>query len=506
MKFLTPITTIVSSIGGLLYGYDIGIISGVFSTPTFPVFFGMDGDASEAKQIQGDIVSLLQAGACIGALTANFYADRFGRRKSIIVSTLIFMFGSAIQTGSKNLPMILFGRFAGGWGVGSCSMLVPMYIAEISPLNIRGRMGALWQLNISVGMMLAFWVNYGCLVGLKTGDIQWRLPLGLQIVPGLILCIGMLFLPESIRWLALQDKFDDALDVLCRLRNLPQDHPNITNEFDQITNAVTMEKQQDGSKWKELMEPHNIRRLALGCFMQIAQQWTGTNAINYYGPLIFQTIGLNSSMSVLMTGVYGCVKVFFVLASFFFLDKKAVGRRPTLLLGSLANIIIFFVLGGMLYSIEKAIANGSPAPAAQGYVAMVMIYLFAVSFEWSWGPLTWIVCSEIFPNRIRAVCISITTSMNWAMNAIIGKITPLMIADISYGTFFFYGACCLTMGIIVYVFLPETKGRTLEEMDEIFLHGKAIVIGLGYTENKSILPTDSMTIDEKNIHTNKEKD
>ncbi|CEP12248.1 hypothetical protein [Parasitella parasitica] len=453
MKFLTPITTIVSSIGGLLYGYDIGIISGVFSTPTFPVFFGMDGNASEAKQIQGNIVALLQAGACIGALTANFYADRFGRRKSIIVSTLIFMFGSAIQTGSRNLPMILFGRFAGGWGVGACSMLVPMYIAEISPLHIRGRMGALWQLNISVGMMLAFWVNYGCLVGLKTGNIQWRLPLGLQIVPGLVLCIGMLFLPESIRWLALQ--FDDAQDVLCRLRNMPKDHPDIINEFDQITAAVTTEKRQDGTKWKELVEPHNLRRLVLGCFMQISQQWTGTNAI-------------------------------------------AVGRRPTLLFGSLANVIIFFVLGGMLYSIETAIANGSPAPPAQGYVAMVMIYLFAVSFEWSWGPLTWIVCSEIFPNRIRAICISITTSMNWAMNAIIGKITPLMIADISYGTFFFYGACCLTMGLIVYIFLPETKGKTLEEMDEVY-GATSIVIGFNYIENQSILPTDILSIEEKKI-------
>ncbi|KAL9538381.1 hypothetical protein MBANPS3_010976 [Mucor bainieri] len=432
----------------------------------------MDGDASEAKQIQGNIVSLLQAGACIGALTANFYADRFGRQKSVITSTLIFMFGSAIQTGSKNLPMILFGRFAGGWGVGACSMLVPMYIAEISPSQIRGRMGALWQLNISVG--------------LETGDIQWRLPLGLQIVPGLILFIGMLFLPESIRWLALQDRFDEAKVILCKLRNLPEDHPDILNEFHQITSSVTMEKEQDGTKWKELCEPHNLRRLALGCFMQIAQQWTGTNAINYYGPLIFQTIGLASNMSVLMTGVYGCVKVFFVLVSFFFLDKKAVGRRPTLLLGSLANVIIFFVLGGMLYSIESAIASGVPAPAAQGYVAMVMIYLFAVSFEFTWGPKSSQTESELF----------VFLSLH-AMNAIIGKITPLMIADISYGTFFFYGACCLTMGLVVYVFLPETKGRSLEEMDEIFIHGKTIVIGQNYGQEKPILPTDSLSVNEK---------
>ncbi|KAL9542781.1 hypothetical protein PS6_009621 [Mucor atramentarius] len=348
-------------------------------------------------------------------------------------------------------------------------------------------------------------INYGCLVGLETGDIQWRLPLGLQIVPGLILFIGMLFLPESIRWLALQNRFDEAKIILCKLRNLPENHPDILNEFNQITSSVTMEKEQDGTKWKELMEPHNLRRLALGCFMQIAQQWTGTNAINYYGPLIFQTIGLTSNMSVLMTGVYGCVKVFFVLISFFFLDKKAVGRRPTLLLGSLANVIIFFVLGGMLYSIESALAGGMPAPAAQGYVAMVMIYLFAVSFEFTWGPVTWIVCSEIFPNRIRAVCISITTSMNWAMNAIIGKITPLMIADISYGTFFFYGACCLTMGLVVYVFLPETKGRSLEEMDQIFIHGKAIVIGQNYSQDKPILPTDSSSINEKNVEMGREK-
>ncbi|KAG2237072.1 hypothetical protein INT48_001840 [Thamnidium elegans] len=448
----------------------------------------MVGNTPEAQQIKGNIVSLLQAGACIGALTANFSADKIGRQRSVIISTLIFLFGSAIQTGAKNLPMMLFGRFAGGWGVGACTMLVPMYIAEISPLNIRGRMGALWQLNISVGMMMSFWINYGCLIGLSAGDIQWRLPLALQLVPGSILFIGMLFLPESIRWLVLQDRTEEAKVILCKLRNRSEDDPETMDELNQIITAVALEKQQDGSKWKELSESYNIRRLALGCFMQIAQQWTGTNAINYYGPLVFQSIGLDSSTSVLMTGVYGCVKVFFVLVSFFFLDKKSVGRRPTLIIGSIANVAIFCILGGMLFCIQRDIATKLIPSAAQGYVAMVMIYLFAVSFEFTWGPVPWIVCSEIFPNRIRAICISLTTcKWNIFFPCVL---TPLMIAQIAYGTFFFYAACCFTMGIIVYVFLPETKGRSLEEMTEIFVNGNAIVIG---QKEKPLLPTDKIS-------------
>ncbi|GAA5810761.1 hypothetical protein MFLAVUS_004187 [Mucor flavus] len=405
----------------------------------------MVGNTAESQQIKGNIVSLLQAGACIGALTANLSADKIGRQRSVIISTLIFLFGSAIQTGAKNLPMMLFGRFAGG--VGTCTMLVSMYIAEISPLNIRGRMGALWQLNISVGMMMSFWINYGCLIGLPAGDIQWRLPLALQLVPGSILFIGMLFLPESIRWLVLQDRTEEAKVILCKLRNRSEDDPETIDELNQIVTAVALEKQQDGSKWKELLERYNIHRLALGCFMQIAQQWTGTNAINYYGPLVFQSIGLDSSTSVLMTGVYGCVKVFFVLVSFFFLDKKSVGRRPTLIIGSIANVAIFCILGGMLFCIQRDIATGLIPSAAQGYIAM-------------------------------------------AMNAIIGKVTPLMIAQIAYGTFFFYPACCFTMGIIVYVFLPGTKGRSLEEMTEIFVNGNTFVIG---QKEKPLLPTDKIS-------------
>ncbi|KAI8369048.1 general substrate transporter [Blakeslea trispora] len=493
MKYLIHLTTILSSIGGLLYGYDIGVISGVFQTETFIPYFQMQENTS---QIEGNIVSLLQAGACGGALAANFSADRFGRRISVMFSCLLFMFGSLIQTGAKNLDMILFGRFAGGWGMGACSMLVPMYIAELVPSHYRGRMGALWSLNIAVGMTIAFWTNYGCLVHLE-GDIQWRLPLGLQAVPGLVLFLGMFLLPESIRWLALRDRFDEAKQVLCQLRNLPEDHPEINAEFEQISNAVLVEKSHDCTKWQEIQKTYNIRRILLGCFMQAAQQWTGTNAINYYGPLIFQTIGLKGNTSSLMTGIYGCVKIFFCLVSFLFLDKKGIGRRPILISGSLANVCIFFILGGMLYAIQHAASAGIEANPAFGYVGLLMIYLFAVSFEFTWGPMTWIVCSEIFPNRIRAVCISLTTSMNWAMNAIIGKVTPLMIASIAYGTFFFYGACAVGMGLIVYVFLPETQGRSLEQMDEIFNDGRIIVIGRkNPNESKGLLPTAYSSNDE----------
>ncbi|KAI9341312.1 general substrate transporter [Pilaira anomala] len=472
MKYLTHVTTIVSSIGGLLFGYDIGIMSGVFETPTFPTYFGMEGNTTESQQIKGNIVSFLQAGACLGALIANFSADKIGRQRSIMIATVLFLFGSAIQTGAKNLAMMLFGRFAAGWGVGACTMLIPMYIAEISTLNMRGRMGALWQLNISVGMMLSFWVNYACLIGLPVSDTQWRLPLGLQLVPGVILFTGMFFLPESIRWLVLQDRTEEAKVVLCKLRSCSENNPEALDELNQILEAVESEREQDGTIWKELMEPWNRRRLAIGCFMQIAQQWTGTNAINYYGPLIFQAIGLDSDTSVLMTGIY---------------DKKGFGRRPLLLIGSVAFVIIFCILGGTLFSIQQSNALGLIPSAAQGYVAMVMIYLFAVFFEFTWGPVPWIVCSEIFSNRIRAICISVTTSMNWGMNAIIGKVTPLMISQIKYGTFFFYAACCFVAGVIVYVFLPETMGRSLEEMTEIFVNGNVFVLG---KREKSLIPMD----------------
>ncbi|RCH96159.1 hypothetical protein CU097_010975 [Rhizopus azygosporus] len=476
MKHLSLIATTISCIGGFLFGYDIGVISGVLAMPTFPTYFGMQGDPATVATMKGNIVSLLQAGCCAGALLVNFLADPLGRRWTIVLSSFVFIIGSILQVAAQNLATMLAGRFFGGMGIGACSMLVPMYVAEIAPRKLRGRLGTLWQFLIVIGIMLSYWVDYGCLRHIPVSNTQWRVPLGIQIAPGGILCIGMVFLPESLRWLAQHGRTDDVLKNLCRLRDLPADHPEILQELKEIEDAAELDRQAKSGKWTELFQRENLHRLFIGIMLQIFQQWTGSNAINYYGPDIFKSIGLDSNETeILATGVYGAVKVAFVFVTFFFVDTR-LGRRHTLMMGSVIMMVSFFVLGGMILGLERDNNGHLGVPGAvvgaKGYIAMVCIYIFAIGYECSWGPIVWIVCSEIYPTRLRAISLSITTAFNWAMNATLAKVTPIMMTNITYGTYFFFGAMAVVMGVFAYVFLPETRGRSLEEIDALFSKGQ----------------------------------
>ncbi|KAJ8656085.1 hypothetical protein O0I10_008308 [Lichtheimia ornata] len=471
MKHLSLIATTVSCMGGFLFGYDIGVISGVLAMPTFPQYFGMEGDPDYIARVKGDVVALLQAGCCVGALLINFLADPFGRKKTIMFSSIVFIVGGILQAVAQNVSTMLAGRFVAGLGVGACSMLVPMYIAEIAPRRLRGRLGTLWQFLVVLGIMLSYWVDYGCVRHIPVSDRQWRTALGIQIIPGGLLFLGMFFCPESLRWLALRERNEDVLKVLCQLRNQDAEHPAIVQEMEEIKAAAQQEREMKMTRWTELLVPNNLRRLLIGVFLQVAQQWTGTNAINYYAPDIFKSIGLTAeNTDILATGVYGVVKLVFVVVAFFLIDGR-MGRRRTLMLGAAIMFVSFFIVGGMVYGLQRqSTGSGDEINVvdAKGYVAIVFVYIFAVGYEFSWGPVVWVVCSEIFPTRIRAMCLSVTTAFNWAMNATIAKVTPIMISDITYGTYFFFGCCAVLMGTITYLFVPETRGRSLEEMNEVF--------------------------------------
>ncbi|CEP15143.1 hypothetical protein [Parasitella parasitica] len=495
MKHLSLIATTISCIGGFLFGYDIGVISGVLAMPTFPTYFGIQGDAATVATMKGDVVSVLQAGCCAGALLINFVADPFGRKWSVVLSSFIFIIGSILQVVATNLPTMMAGRFFGGFGIGACSMLVPMYIAEIAPRKLRGRLGTLWQFLIVLGIMISYWIDYACLRNLPVSNTQWRVPLGIQLAPGGILFIGMAFLPESLRWLALKGRDEDVKKNLLKLRDLPEDHPEIIEELEEINVAAAFERESKSGKWADLFQRNNLHRLFIGIMLQIFQQWTGTNAINYYAPEIFKSTGLDSNETeILATGVYGVVKVAFVFISFFMVDTK-LGRRHTLMIGSVIMMIAFYVCGGMILGIERendgviSAASGTQV-GAKGYVAMVCIYIFAVGYEFSWGPIVWVVCSEIYPTRIRAMALSLTTAFNWAMNATIAKVTPIMIANITFGTYFFFGSMAVVMGVFAFVFLPETRGRSLEEMDELFNKGMVLAYKDTYVVDKEQIKRD----------------
>jgi MFS family permease len=299
MKHLALIATAVSCMGGFFFGYDTGVISGVLTMPTFPTYFGIAGDPTNIAQTKGDVVSLLQAGCCVGALLINLLADPIGRKWSIVFSSLVFLMGSVMQVAAKNLATMMAGRFFGGckylyfffWnnkklksvfplvGVGACSMLVPLYIAEIAPPKLRGRLGTVYQFFNVAGIMCSYWIDYACIHNLPVGDEQWRIPLAIQLIPGGLLCIGMSLSPESLRWLSIKGKDETLQKTLVALRDLPEDHPEIIEELHEIHAAAELEKQNKQSKWTELFQPANFHRVLIAIAMQSFQQWTGTNAI-----------------------------------------------------------------------------------------------------------------------------------------------------------------------------------------------------------------------------------
>ncbi|KAI8335110.1 general substrate transporter [Chlamydoabsidia padenii] len=490
---LSIVASAVSCLGGLLFGYDIGVISGILAMPSFTDYFHIQGDVATVAAMKGNVVSLLQAGCCVGALLTNLVAEPVGRKKAIMIFAVVFLLGGLLQALATNLDTMMAGRFIAGLGIGGTSALVPMYIAEIAPKRLRGRLGTIWQFFIVWGIMISYFVDYGCIRGLPYGDKQWRVPLGIQNIPAGLLLIGMFFLPESLRWLALKGESEQVKKNLLRLRNVPEQDAEFTRELQEILEVAEEERKFKGFKsLPDLFTKNNLHRLFIGIMLQVFQQWTGTNAINYYAPEIFQSTGMTANnIDILATGVYGVVKVVFVAVSFFMVDTK-LGRRRTLMLGSLFMFCAFFILAGMILGIQHD--NGgnlkTSSVGAKGYVAIIMIYFFAIGYEFSWGPVPWIVCSEIFPTHIRSFCLSITTAFNWAMNAIIAKVTPIMLANITYGTYFFFGCTAVLMGAFTYFLVPETRGRSLEQIDEVF-SGKILVYNDDYVIDHQKLQMDA---------------
>ncbi|CAG8743390.1 784_t:CDS:10, partial [Racocetra persica] len=342
--------------------------------------------------------------------------------------------GSILQATATTFAQLYIGRIVSGISIGILSMMVPLYQSEISPKDIRGRLVSLQQFSITIGIAVSFWIDYAA--EKIDSSNQWRIPLGIQCVPAFLL--GTLILPFSPRWLLDHDRDDEALVVLARLRaNGDKTDPVVTNEFNEIKENVGFEREIAAKSYLELVKigPENIRkRVILGVSIQAFQQLTGINAIMYYAPQIFHNAGLESnSSSLLATGINGIVNMLATIPAILWIDTW--GRKPTLINGN--------------FHVNHRDNIGS-------------------SYAYSWGPGGWIYPAEIFPLRIRGKALSITTASNWLFNFIIGQVVPTLLDSITWGTYIIFGILGLTMGISILLFFPETKGKTLEEMDDIF--------------------------------------
>ncbi|CAO3674257.1 unnamed protein product [Umbelopsis vinacea] len=384
-----------------------------------------------------------------------------------MISAWIFMIGGIIQAACNTFPPLLVGRFITGFGIGQGAMLVPMYIAEIAPPDTRGRMVSIFQIIMVHGLCLSFWISYGFILAFPNSDWQWRWPLIIQLLPAfLMLTCGLSVMPESTRWLIKNSRYKRALLIMSKLRNLPIHHPDVIQEFEQIEKALQVERMKRSTKAQEILFNPNIRRqLVIGCLLQFFQQLACINAINYYAPSIFEGIGISGGkLEAMATGLYGNVKLLSVFVAYFIVDAR-MGRRQALIVSSLITATAIISLGILIHQMENV---SETTLGIKQILAIIMLYIFAIGYEIGWGPVVWIVCSEIYPNNIRAVCISLTTTINFVTNAVIAKLIPLMIDQIGWRTEMVFGSFALGIGIFVFLFLPETRGQSLEHVTEAF--------------------------------------
>ncbi|KAF9068982.1 general substrate transporter [Rhodocollybia butyracea] len=467
------ILALSAAMGSIFYGWDIGLIGGVITLTSFEKSFGVDKLSAPAhNNFNGNIVSILQGGSFFGALSMGYFSGKFGRKPCLIASAVIYIIGSVIQSiaglGSSvatGLSVLYFSRFVGGIGVGMVSALVPSYVSESVPRKIRGRCTGMIQFANNIGIMLSFWVNYSASLNIAPTDMQWRIPFIVQIVPGFIFLIAMLFQPESPRWLVEKGKYNQAALNLAYVARTTPDNPAVLVTLEEIKEEF--EGKDSLSLWEQFKGMGESRAMAYRCLIpslvMFFQQWTGTNAINYFSPQIFTGLGITGqSSSLLATGVYGVVKVVSVGLILMFAVEKF-GRKNCLIVGGIGQGLTMLWIGG--YSAIRP--SGSPIVPAS-YVSLVAVYLYAVFYCVGWGPVPWVCAGEVAPNHLRTFSLSLAVGINWLFSFTISKITPIMLANITYGTFLIFGLMCMIMAVWAYVAYPETSGYALEDIHYLF--------------------------------------
>lgn len=461
--------------GGVLFGYDTGTISGIIAMPfwqdTFSTgYHNPSGHLDITTNQESAIVSILSAGTFFGALGSPFLGDALGRRIALLVSCWVFNLGVILQTAATSIPTFLAGRFFAGLGVGLISALVPLYQSETAPKWIRGAIVGAYQLAITIGLLLAAVVNNATSHRQDSGS--YRIPIAVQFAWSLILFIGMLILPETPRYLIRSGKPDKAAKSLGMLRRLPTDHPAIRDELAEIRAHYDHEVSLGKASYLDCFRPPIMKRQFTGMALQALQQLTGINFIFYYGTKYFQNSGVSSGFVISM--ITSAINVCSTLPGMYAVDKW--GRRPLLLFGAIGMCIAQFIVGmsGTFSSGQTAtgvvtVTNLSGQKAA---VAFSCIYIFF--FASTWGPLAWVVTGEIFPLRIRARSLSITTATNWLFNWAIAYSTPYLVnygpgfANLQSKIFFIWFGCCFICIAFVFFYIYETKGLTLEEIDLLY--------------------------------------
>ncbi|EIW77215.1 general substrate transporter [Coniophora puteana RWD-64-598 SS2] len=457
-------------IGGGLFGLDIASMSGVLNNQAYFEVFDHPG-----SNAQGAIVAAMPAGSLIGALTVTKLADAIGRKKTILLAGLVWVVGSILQSAAQERGMLVAGRIINGFSVGLYSATVPVYQSEVTHPALRGRFVSFQQWAITWGIMLQYFVQFGC--SYIAGEASFRIPWGLQLVPALVLTLGMLYFPESPRWLIDRGEDDQALQILADLHGGGNTNDELVLlEWEEIKQQVTFERTEGAKSYLDLLKPGIRRRVFLGASMQMWSQLSGMNVMMYYIIYVFEGAGLTGTRGNLIAdSVQYVLNVLFTIPAIIYIDRW--GRRPLIIIGTFLMGFFLSLVGGLQGGFgEWGNVDGSRVWVINGHEGVtkgviVCSYLFVCSFAITLGPVSWTYPAEIFPMRVRGKAVAVSTAVNWLFNFALAWAVPPALAAIGWKTYLIFAAFNFAACIQFFFMFPETAQRTLEEVEEIFAQG-----------------------------------
>lgn len=469
-------TALIASAAAIIIGYDGGFIGGTVALDSFKQEFGLDKMTQDAADsVISNVISVFHAGCFFGALISYPFSYYLGRKISLIIAATVITIGSAVMlaASSKNgLGPIYAGRVLAGLAVGFSTNLTPVYLSEISPPAIRGRVIALYEIGWRIGDLVGFWINYGIDSHIASSKKQWFIPFAIQLIPSGMFLAGSVLMRESPRWLFSVNRHDKALANLTWFRNLPEDDEYVIFEVNQVKESIEYQRKKIGlgllDPFKEVFgKDHRILyRMCLTCGLFLFQNFLGIQSINYYSPKIFASLGVKGTNSTLFsTGMFGVVK-FVCTFIYILIIVDSFGRRKAFMCSSTVCSLCFWYIGSYLKVNDPTKPGVTAGPG--GTAAIVMMYIWIASFILAWSGGPFVVGSEVFDQNIRSFVQAINAAVSWIPIFIMSRYTSKMIEKMSYGIYFFFASLAVLSVPFVFFCIPETKGIALEDMDKLF--------------------------------------
>jgi len=457
----------IAASGGLLFGFDNGITGGViaqkpFQALFFPHMLNEDNTSSDPFCKYDDhllqlFTSCLFLAGAVAAIIGSWTCKRFGRKATMMAGGACFLVGTGLVAGAVHIAMLVTGRIVLGFGVGFATQATPLYLSEMAPYNLRGALNIMFQLAVTIGILSAQLINFG--TQNIPGDYGWRISLACGAIPALMLFIGSMCLSDTPNSLVQRGRPEDAKKVLQRIRGTEA----VDVEYEDINEAVRIDQSIKTNPYRTICQRRYWPQLVITILIPMFQQLTGINAIMFYAPQLFESVGHSADDALLSTVITGAVNVASTVVAIVIVDR--LGRRFLFLEGGTQMFLCEIAVGIMIkFSVED------PSNTALASAILALICIYVAGFAWSWGPLGWLVPSEIQPLETRAAGTGINTTVNFLFTFLIGQCFLSMLCAFKYGIFFFFAGFVLIMTLFVLLFVPETKGVPIEELNEVIVH------------------------------------